>query len=202
MRKYLSCGAATAMMLAMTCNLFGQAASGTIVGTVTDQAGAVVGGASVSLLNEGTGFTRTVTANQSGQYAAEFFPLGRVRITVEQPGFQKLIRAGAELTAADRLTVDLQMQVGNVQQTVEVTDTAPVLQTQSQAISSLMTNQQIVEIPLNQRIFTQLIQLMPGATSSTPNPQAGGTYGLLASNSFAVNGSQSSKQQLSHRRAL
>jgi hypothetical protein len=66
------------------------------------------------------------------------------------------------------------------------------LQTQSQAVSSLVTNQQITEIPLNQRIFTQVLQLMPGATSTTPNPQASGTYGLLASNAYSINGSQSS----------
>ena len=96
------------------------------------------------------------------------------------------------LTAADILTVDLQLQVGNVQQSVEVNATPPVLQTQSQAVSSLVTNQQITEIPLNQRIFTQVLQLMPGATSTTPNPQASGTYGLLASNAYSINGSQSS----------
>ncbi len=69
---------------------------------------------------------------------------------------------------------------------------ATLLQTQSQTVSSLVTNQQLTEMPLNQRIFTQVLQLIPGATSATPNPQAGGTYGLLASNAYSVNGSQSS----------
>ena len=77
----------------------GQAASGTVSGTVTDQAGATVPGAAVTLVNEGTQFSRTVVTNQSVQYVAQFFPLGKIRITVEQPGFQKLVRQGAELTA-------------------------------------------------------------------------------------------------------
>ncbi len=130
--------------------------------------------------------------NDRGQYTAQFFPVGPIRITVERPGFQKLVRTGAALTAADILTVDVQLAAGNVQQSVEVNGAATVLQTQSQAVSSLVTNQQITEMPLNQRIFTQVLQLMPGATSSTPNPQAGGTYGLLASNAYSINGSQSS----------
>jgi hypothetical protein len=184
----------TLLVIAIVCatRLFGQAASGTISGTLTDQAGAPIAGASISITNEATEFTRTVTTNQSGQYNAQFFPIGPVRITVEQPGFQKLVRTGAVLTAADILTVDLQLSLGNVQQSIEVNAAATVLQTQTQTVSSLVTNQQLTEMPLNQRIFTQVLQLIPGATSATPNPQAGGTYGLLASNAYSVNGSQSS----------
>src|SRR5712691_4894402 len=131
-----------------TAGLFGQAASGTISGTVTDQAGSVVPGAAVTLVNESTQFNRSVTTNDRGQYIAQFFPIGAVRITVYQSGFQKLVRTGAVLTAADILTVDLQLQVGNVQQAIEVNATTPVLQTQSQAVSSLVSNQQITEMPL------------------------------------------------------
>ena len=184
----------TLLLIVTICamRLYGQAASGTISGTLTDQAGAPIAGASINITNEATDFSRTVATNQSGQYSAQFFPIGPVRITVEQPGFQKLVRTGAVLTAADILTVDLQLALGNVQQSIEVNAAATVLQTQTQTVSSLVTNQQLAEIPLNQRIFTQVLQLIPGATSSTPNPQAGGTYGLLASNAYSINGSQSS----------
>src|SRR3954463_10562913 len=80
---------------------------GTIVGTVTDQAGAVVPGANVTLINEGTQFTRTTSANANGQYTVFSFPTGRITISVEHAGFQKLVRSGVDLTAADTLTVDL-----------------------------------------------------------------------------------------------
>ena len=176
------------LALVLGANLFAQATSGTVTGTVTDQAGAAIAGAAVTIINEGTQFTRTVTTNDRGQYVAEFFPIGPIRISVEQPGFQKLVRTGAVLTAADILTVDLQLAVGSVQQSIEVNAAAPVLQTQTQAVSSLITNQQITEIPLNQRIFTRVLQLMPGATSSTPNAQASGAYGLLASNASVAFG--------------
>src|SRR5512136_423177 len=100
-------------------SLFGQAESGTIVGVVSDQAGSVVPGATVTLTNEGTQFTRVATTNTSGQYNASSFPTGRITVTVQHPGFQKLVRSGIELTAADTLTVDLRLTVGNVQETVE-----------------------------------------------------------------------------------
>jgi hypothetical protein len=179
------------LTLAFSCRLFGQAASGTVNGTVTDNTGAVVPEASIIVSNEGTGFTRTVTTNVNGQYVAEFFPIGNLQITARKSGFTTLERRGVVLTAADILTVDLQLAVGSVQQSVEVTAEGTLLQTQTQAVSSLVTNQQITEMPLNQRIFTQVLQLMPGQTSATPNPQASGTYGGLASTAYSINGAQS-----------
>jgi Carboxypeptidase regulatory-like domain/TonB dependent receptor/TonB-dependent Receptor Plug Domain len=185
------CTLLAAMALVTACDLFGQAASGTINGIVSDNTGAVIPDAAVIVRNEGTDFARSVTTNQNGQYVVEFFPIGKVRITAKKDGFTTLERSGVELTAADILTVDLKLAIGNVQQSVEVTAEGTLLQTQTQAVSSLVTNQQITEMPLNQRIFTQVLQLMPGQTSTTPNPQAGGTYGGLASTSYSINGAQS-----------
>src|SRR5262245_6413457 len=108
--------------------LFGQVQSGSIVGAISDQGGAAVSGAKVTLVNEGTRFTRIVTSNDSGQYVATSVPTGAYSITAEMQGFQKLVRSGLQLTAADTLTVDLQLQIGNVQETVEVKETAPLLQ--------------------------------------------------------------------------
>ncbi len=171
--------------------LFGQALSGTVAGTVTDQAGAVIPGARVTLTNEGTQFTRAVVTNQSGQYVASSFPPGRIRLMVELPGFQRLVREGVELTAADTLTVNLQLQVGNVQQTIEVTGAAPLLQTQTATVSSLVTNQQIMEIPLNGRSFTQLLQLTPGVAAATPELTASGFgYRARANQAVSIGGSQ------------
>ncbi len=172
--------------------VFGQALSGTVAGTVTDQASAVIPGAKVTVTNEGTRFTRTVETNQNGQYVVTSFPPGRLRLEVQVPGFQKLIREGVELTAADTLTVDLQLQVGSVEQTIEVTGAAPLLQTQTASVSSLVTNQQILETPLNGRSFTQLLQLMPGAAAAAPALTAGGAgYRARANQAISINGSQS-----------
>ena len=100
----------TTMMLLLATTLasglaLAQALSGTIVGTVTDSQGAGIPSATVTLRNEGTGFTRTVETNQSGQYVAYSFPTGNVVVTVEHSGFQKLLRTGIVLTAADTLLI-------------------------------------------------------------------------------------------------
>src|SRR2546426_4005544 len=129
MSKNLSCFAFLFVLVAG--KLFGQAQSGTVVGTVTDQVGAVVPGATVTLVNEGTQFTRATTTNSGGQYVAYSLPTGRITVSVEHSGFQKLVRSGVELTAADILTVNLQLSIGNVQETVQVTGEAPLLQSQT-----------------------------------------------------------------------
>src|SRR6516225_653421 len=98
--------------------LFGQAESGTIVGTVTDPAGAVVPNATVTITSVATGLSRLVVTNTNGQYRADAFPTGALTATAEQTGFQKLVRSGLTLTAGDVLTVNLQLTVGNVQETV------------------------------------------------------------------------------------
>jgi hypothetical protein len=178
------------LLLLSSVALFGQAQSGTVVGTVTDQGGAVVPGAVVSLTNESTQFARTAITNESGQYVATSFPTGRITLKVEHPGFQRLVRSGVELTAADTLTVDLQMTVGNVQETVQVTGEAALLQSQTATVSNLINNQQILETPLNGRSFTQLLQFSPGATPQTPGlTTATNGRAMNGNTSVAVNGS-------------
>ncbi len=168
---------------------FGQVQSGTIVGTVTDQAGAAVAGAKVTLVNERTGFLRAVETGATGQYVATSVPTGNYKATVEMQGFQKLVRSGLQLTAADTLTVDLNLQVGSVQETIEVNATAPLLQSQTAAVSSLVSNQQMVEMPLNGRTFTALLKLSPGAYTGSSGNLATSQYAIRGDVNISVNGS-------------
>ena len=144
-------------------HIWAQAQSGTIVGTLTDATGAVVPNARVTLTNVGTQFSRTVESNSNGQYSAPTVPTGEYTITIEHTGFQKLVRYGVKLTAADTLTVDLSLQIGDAKAIVEVTASAPLLQSQSAAISRLVTNEQILAMPMNGRTFTSLVLMSPGA---------------------------------------
>ncbi|MBC7928643.1 MAG: TonB-dependent receptor, partial [Bryobacteraceae bacterium] len=166
-----------------------QMVNGTIAGTVTDQGGAIVSGARVVLVNEATGFTRELRANDSGQYVASSIPTGEYVITVELTGFQRLRRSGIRLTAADSLTVDLQLSIGNVQETIEVTATAPLVQSQTAAVSNLVTNQQMVEMPLNGRTFTSLVLLTPGAYAGSSNNLTTSPYAMRGNANYSVNGS-------------
>ncbi len=184
--------AALALVLSAS-HLLGQAESGTVVGTVTDQAGAVVPGATITLTHEATQFSRSVTTNSNGQYFANAFPTGSVTAIVEQPGFERLVRRGVQLTTADTVTLDLRLTVGSVHETVEVTGQAPVLQSQTAAVSTLVTNKEILETPLNGRSFTQLLPLTTGASPSSPVMTAAvGAYSGQRTNvNVSVNGSVS-----------
>ena len=185
----MKCLWAACIGLSFAIALYGQAESGTIVGVVRDPGGAVVPGATVTLVNEGTHFTRSVVTNSAGEYTAYSFPTGRISVSVTQPGFQKLVRTGIELTAADTLTVDLALTVGSVQETVQVTAEASLLQSQTAAVSSLISNQQILETPLNGRAFTQLMPLSTGASPTTSNMQATVGTGQRSNVAISVNGS-------------
>ncbi len=169
--------------------LYGQAESGTIVGTVNDPNGAVISNASIVLTNQATGFTRTTTTNSSGQYVASSIPTGLYTITAEIPGFQRLVQSGLQLSTAETITANLVLKVGDVKETIEVKATAPLVQDQSATVSSLVTNQQILEMPLNGRTFTSLILLSPGTYSGSSNNLTSSPYAIRGSTNISVNGS-------------
>jgi hypothetical protein len=169
--------------------LHGQGLNGTVVGTVTDQAGANVPNATISLSNDATGFRRTAVSNDSGQYVAYSIPTGIYTLTVAQPGFETLVRSGIEVTAAATVTVDLKLSLGDVKQTLEVNAAAPLVQDQSATVSSLITNRQILEMPLNGRTFTSLVLLSPGAYTGSANNLTTSPYAMRGSTNISVNGS-------------
>jgi hypothetical protein len=177
------------LLLVAATPLFCQVESGTIVGTVTDPAGAVIPNAKITLTNDATKFTRIVTTNANGQYVAYSVRTGTYSITAEAVGFQKLVRSGTLLTAADTITADIKLPVGSVQESVQVTAEAPLVQEQTAVVSSLVTNQQIVEMPLNGRTFTSLILLSPGAYTGSSNNLTSSPYALRGSTNYSVNGS-------------
>ena len=169
--------------------LSAQGVNATIAGVVSDQAGAVIPNVKVVLENEGTGFVREAVSNSLGQYVANAMPPGAYRIRAEQPGFQKLVRTGIQVTAADAVTVDLQLTVGDVQQTVEVTAAPPLLQSQTAMVSSLVSNEQMIEMPLKSRTFTSLVLLGPGAYAGSSSNLTTSPYAMRGDVNISVNGS-------------
>ena len=161
-----------------------------IVGTVTDASGAAVADARVTLINAATQFTRTLATNSDGQYVASAIPPGEYEVRVEKQGFQKLARTGIRLTTASKLNVDLQLVVGSQTETVSVTATAPLLQSQSAEVSSLVDSRQMVTLPLVSRDFTDLVLLTPGAhAGSASNLGEGGSpYAMRGGANYSVNG--------------
>ena len=118
-----------ALTVACAVMAYSQAVTATLLGTVTDVTGAVVPNAKVTLTEENTGLTKTVKSNDSGNFTFPDISPGRYTVTAESAGFKKEIRKGTDVAANSSVRVDLRMQPGNITEYVEVTASAPVLQT-------------------------------------------------------------------------
>jgi hypothetical protein len=150
---------------------------GAISGRVTDTTNAVVPGATIRLQNLDTGFTRTVTTNASGDYRAAELPLGQYQVEATFTGFQSMMRSGINLTLGRDATVSFQLTVGEVQEIVTVTGDAPLVETTKVDMGALVTREQISELPLRNRDFSQLITLQPGTTQYRHSGEGAGAAG-------------------------
>lgn len=145
-----------------------QAVTGTILGTVTDPSAAAVVNATVTLTEVNTGVVRTARTNTSGNYTFPDLPEGNYSVTVESTGFKKEIRSNIGLAINTSGRIDVQLQIGNVGQSVEVTAAPPELQTDRADISSSISSVQTAELPLSDnRNFQSLLNLVPGTTPAT-----------------------------------
>ena len=171
-----------------------QVTTGTISGTVTDVTGAVVSGASVTIVNSANGLTRRVTTSDSGEFVAPGLYPGTYSLTVEASGFKKLESSGLALSAADRLDVPkLVLAVGTTSDQVTVTADAGQVQLQSDSgeRSDLITSKQLNDVALNGRNVLDYLKLVPGM-SGTLDAHASGTGGLDAYN---INGTRSNQHE-------
>jgi len=150
--------------------LYGQARdTGSIFGNVTDPQAALVVGARVTIVNAGTGLTRSVETDASGGYVFPLLPVGTYNLTVEQAGFRKYERKGILLQANENIRVDAGLEVGNVQETVTVEASVAAVDTRSATINTTVDSKRVVELPLNGRNPADLILLAPGVASGALN---------------------------------
>jgi outer membrane receptor protein involved in Fe transport len=140
---------------------------GSISGKVVDPAGLALPGATVTVTEQNTGFTRTVTTETTGGYAVPSLDPGTYTITIDMPGFASLKHADLVLTAGSAMTLESKMQVAGLEEEVVVTAQAPLIETTSNQIGGTLSSTEIQEIPANFRNVTALTQLVPGMT---PNP--------------------------------
>src|SRR5919108_2369533 len=174
------------LLLLLSLPLCAQKFTGTIRGVVTDSSGAVLPGAEVTVINNGTGETRTVTTNDQGEYVAPELLAGMYTVQVKKPNFKEAISKGVELHVASTTVSNAILEVGNVSEQVTVEANAVQVETSTGAVGNVIEGNQVRELPLNGRSFTQLTQLMPGVS-----PQANfdsKNKGLMAGVDFSVNG--------------
>ncbi len=167
--------------------LYGQAATASITGRVTDASNAAVPGASVTIKNTATSATQTATTDEQGRYALLDLPIGPYDLTISKTGFQNLARTGLTLTVGAAPVLDFQMMVGQASETVSVNAEAAQVETTTAAVSSLVNQTQMRELPLNGRDWEQLILLAPGVTSYP----AGGSSALTSvANAYSISGTR------------
>src|ERR1700732_4272141 len=176
--------AATILLLSSSLVL-AQVDTGSILGTVTDASGAVIGGATVTLTNEGTSASLSTTVGSDGGYKFTPVRIGSYRVTATSQGFQTTEQRNIAVNVGASVVVNFTLKPGQVTETVEVTTTTPVLETQDASVGQVINARNVNNLPLNGRNFTFLAQLAAGVNS--PNSD---TRGNAASGAFAANGSR------------
>jgi Carboxypeptidase regulatory-like domain/TonB-dependent Receptor Plug Domain len=160
----------------------------TVLGTVRDASGAVVPSATVKLRNIATGIEVSAATDNDGSYQFLNVKIGTYQISAEMQGFAKAIADNVQVTVNARQRVDLALRAGQVTETVIISDTAPLLETESSDRGQVINKEQIVNLPLNGRNYADLALLSPGVRRSVLSAQEAGTRDA----SFNVNGLRSS----------
>ncbi len=164
--------------LAAVAMAYGQLASTTsLVGNVTDSAGAALVGANVTAVNIGTQESYTTTTSAEGTYNFQFVKIGTYKITVTQAGFQSFTKSNVVVESNQIVRTDFVMQVGQVSSEITVSSEAPPIATDEASLSQIINSRQTVDLPLNGRDVLQLAVItpgvLPGLKSAAGNPGGG-----------------------------
>src|ERR1700683_1535995 len=189
-RKIAAAAATIVLLLMASSAMFSQGVTGRIQGAVHDPSNAVVAGATVAVANQATGYKVTVPTNQAGEYLASNLPPGAYTVSVTAAGF-KVAETRSVVVIVDSLsTVDFSLQVGTRADTVQVSSAAQLVDTESSAMGNDISSTQVTELPLFGRVYSQLVQIMPGAvkTGIGSSAESGSGIGANGSITAAVNG--------------
>ena len=168
---------------------------GSISGTVKDTSGGSIAGAQVTLTNQDTGVTQSMTTNALGEYIFAPIKIGTYSLTAEFKGFQKVQQKNVSVDVQQKLLVDITLPAGASSETVIVNEAPPALQTQDASVGQVIEEREVKSLPLNGRNFTFLAQLSAGVTQDQAD-----TRGLGDSGSFAAERPASRAEQLFARR--
>ena len=155
------------LLAVSACPLLYSQANGSLAGTVTDKAGAVVSGATVRATAQETGLSREAKTDDSGHYLIPLLPVAHYTIRVESQGFQNTEQRDIRLQVDEHREVDFTLAPASVTSMVEVNATEVAVETANPTLGQVITSEQVADLPLNGRNFVQLATLTPGTTSST-----------------------------------
>ena len=150
------------LVLLLSVPAFSQGNTGRILGSVFDQSGGTVAGATVSVIDTERGITRTLTTDDAGEYNAPNLTPGNYLVRVEAKGFKKLERQNVVLEVGKEVRIDLTVQPGAQEQTVTVTEAVPLVETTTATLGGTLETKEIADLPLNGRDYQNLMGLRPG----------------------------------------
>lgn len=168
----------------------GQVPQGQILGTVTDESGAVIPKANVVLKNEATGAERSIESTASGEFSFPYLNSGIYTVTVTVAGFKTAVYPGIQVQVEERKRLDAKLSVGEIATEVVISDAAALLQTDSATLGTVVSRKEVIGMPLNGREFSQLAVLVPGVRSEGTT---GGALITVFATAIAVGGTSSGK---------
>jgi hypothetical protein len=152
------------ILLLLSASARAQETTATITGQVTDGTGAAVAGAEVALTNMSTREERKTTSNEEGYYSLTFITPGIYDLSIKLEGFKEYLNKSIELLVNDRKTINIQLEAGAINEQVTITAEVPIVQS-SPTVGDVIENRKVLEMPLNNRSFLQLVTLVPGVTT-------------------------------------
>jgi hypothetical protein len=170
--------AAFAAALLIPAVLHAQVTTATIYGVVRDATGGALPGATVSLVHQGTGFTREVIADASGEFAVTALPSGRYTLKIELPGFKTFENAGLELGAGQTVRQTFPLEVGALSEVITVSESVPLIETAASVQKESILATEVRALPLARRNITSLLTLSTGVTEASTGIAGGGNIRL------------------------
>ncbi len=171
---------------------YAQSPSATVTGEVTDQQGRAVPGATIIFTNLNTNIQSKTQTNGEGIYRVVSLQPGIYRANVSKDGFKSIVKGDIELHVQDQLSINFSVQIGSVSESITVEGGAPLINTESAAVSTIVDRQFAENLPMNGRSFQTLIQLTPGTVVTASNGQDVGQFSIngqrAASNYWTVDG--------------
>lgn len=182
------------VLLVSTSLALGQAETASIAGTATDPSGGAVAGAKIEATNVGTNAVQNTVTDSAGRYKLTELPVGTYNVQASTAGFKTVVRSGIVLAVGGSVVVDFALPIGQVSQTVNVESEVSRVETTTSEVSTLISPEQMRDLPLNGRNFEQLLTLAPGVSTvgAALNAVTGRLYGMQ--NNYSVSGSRPTGQ--------
>ncbi len=177
------------LVLACVLPAFAQVTTADFAGRVTDPKGLAVAGASVSVVNLGTGATRAVTSGDGGEFSVPLLPVGLYKVSISKDGFATVVYNSIELIVGQKLSLEVSLKLGSSSMTVEITGEVPLIESTSSQIQGSLTSLEVANLPVVDRNFAGLMTLIPGvrpAENFDPTKTRSGNVSVNGSDGRAI----------------